>query len=75
VIRDGAGRHPRSGRGLEHLADATGAVEHRVLGVCVQVDETHRGGPPGLGRLANYRRVISALHYYHSPGFGLGASG
>ena len=34
---------PISRRGLEQVADAGGAVEHRVLAVHVQVDEGVRG--------------------------------
>jgi hypothetical protein len=40
VVRDRTGAHA-GGRGrLEHVADTAGTVQHRVLGMCVQMNET-----------------------------------
>ena len=39
VVGDGAGGHPGGGGRGEHLPDPAGAVEHRILGMGMQMDE------------------------------------
>jgi hypothetical protein len=41
MVGDRTGRHPGRGGGLEHLADTARPVEHRVLGVRMQMYKTH----------------------------------
>ena len=43
VLGHGHRRHLERGRLIEHLVDAAGAVEQRILGVQVQVDELSHG--------------------------------
>jgi hypothetical protein len=50
VVGDGTGGHVVPRRGLEHVGDAAGAVQHRVLGMSVQMDEAQALRHPREGR-------------------------
>ena len=67
VVGDGDGGHIEVGRATHHVLHVRGAVEHRILGVIMQVDERH--GSPFMRVRARFPAVLAGLDACHMLGF------